>query len=241
MNMPLLVIDCGNTRLKWGLRDGAAWAGQGALSVARLDSLTVRAERIVACNVAGDQAGAAIESLAARMVAPLHWVRAQSAHGGVTNGYEHPDQLGADRWAALIGARHSHAGPCLVVTAGTATTVDLLSAAGDFLGGLILPGVELMQQALARGTAQLPLAEGRFAWQPRRTVDAIRSGCLQAQTGAVERMFRQIAAHPGALCLLGGGAADSFADLLEIPLRRTDNLVLTGLGTVATLPAPPTH
>ena len=72
-------------------------------------------------------------------------------------------------------------------------------------------------------------------------MDAIRSGCLQAQTGAVERMFRQIAAQPDALCLLGGGAADSFADLLEIPLRRIDNLVLTGLGTVATLPAPPTR
>ncbi len=109
------------------------------------------------------------------------------------NLYENPERLGADRWAALIGARALHPHACVVVTAGTATTVDLLSAAGDFLGGLILPGVELMQQALARGTAQLPLADGRFALQPRRTVDAIRSGCLQAQAGAVERMFRQIA------------------------------------------------
>ncbi|MGD9871544.1 MAG: type III pantothenate kinase, partial [Thauera sp.] len=81
---------------------------------------------------------------------------------------------------------------------------------------------------------QLPFAEGRFALQPRRTADAIRSGCLQAQAGAVERMFRQIAHAPDARCLLGGGAADSFADLLDIPLRRVDNLVLAGLGIAAT-------
>ena len=124
-----------------------------------------------------------------------------------------------------------------MVTAGTATTVDLLSETGDFLGGLILPGVELMQQALARGTAQLPLADGRFALQPRCTVDAIHSGCLQAQAGAVERMFAQIAHAPDALCLLGGGAADSFAGLLQIPVRRVENLVLSGLGAVAGLAA----
>ncbi len=82
----------------------------------------------------------------------------------------------------------------------------------------------------------MPLADGRFALQPRCTVDAIHSGCLQAQAGAVERMFRQIADQPQALCLLGGGAADSFAGLLDIPLRRVDNLVLTGLGAVASLP-----
>jgi len=77
------------------------------------------------------------------------------------------------------------------------------------------------------------LASGRFALQPRCTIDAIRSGCLQAQAGAVERMFQQIAAQPDALCLLSGGAADSFAELLHIPLRRIDNLVLHGLATVA--------
>ena len=87
--------------------------------------------------------------------------------------------------------------------------------------------------ALAGGTAQLPLAAGRYVPQPRRTEDAIHSGCLQAQAGAIERMFRQLADQPGALCLLGGGAADSFAGLLEIPIRRVENLALSGLGTLA--------
>ena len=117
-------------------------------------------------------------------------------------------------------------------------TGDMKAMRAALMDEGILPGLDLMLQSLARGTAQLPLADGRFSLQPRCTVDAIRSGCLQAQAGAVERMFRQIADEPQALCLLGGGAADSFADLLEIPLRRADNLVLTGLGAIAHLPAP---
>lgn len=244
----ILLIDAGNTRVKWrviGAMAPHAALAEGAVGHAEIDMLAAACRawpglaRAFGCNVAGATVAARIAAACAPL--PVAWLVPEAACAGVRNLYETPSRLGADRWAALIGARLSHTGPCLVVTAGTATTVDLLSAAGEFLGGLILPGVELMQQALARGTAQLPLAEGRFALQPRRTVDAIRSGCLQAQAGAVERMFRQIAAAPDALCLLGGGAADAFAGLLDVPLRRADNLVLTGLGAVATLPAHSTH
>ena len=250
--MSLLLIDAGNTRIKWRIVDAAhplEALAEGALEHAAVDTLAavVAAHpgltRLYGCNVAGaamaGRIAAACDGLA------INWLVSSAARAGVRNLYDEPAQLGADRWAALIGARHTHDGPCLVVTAGTATTVDLLAADGSFLGGLILPGVALMLQSLAQGTAQLPLADGRFTPQPRRTVDAIRSGCLQAQAGAVDRMFRQIADAPGALCLLGGGAAGSFADLLEIPLRRVDNLVLAGLGIAAldtqALPHTTTH
>ena len=236
----ILLVDAGNTRVKWRVVSADAPAralAEGAVGHAEIDMLAAACRawpglvRVLGCNVAGTSVAARV----AAACAPLRvdWLLPTAACAGVRNLYENPERLGADRWAALIGARHSHAGPCLVVTAGTATTVDLLSAAGDFLGGLILPGVALMQQALARGTAQLPLAEGRFEWQPRCTLDAIRSGCLQAQAGAVERMFRQIATQPDALCLLSGGAADGFAELLDIPLQRIDNLVLHGLAVFA--------
>jgi len=229
----ILCLDCGNTRLKWGLRDGTGWAGQGALALAQLDSLAVRAERVVACNVAGERAAAAIESLAARLGAPLQWVRAQATRGGVVNGYEHPEQLGADRWAALIGARALHAGPALVVMSGTATTVDVLDADGVFPGGLILPGLALMRDSLARGTADLPTTAGDFRPLPRNTFDAMASGCLNATLGAIERMFRAIADRPGALCLLSGGAAPTLAPHLALPHRVVDNLVLEGLASLA--------
>lgn len=236
----ILLIDAGNTLIKWRLvqaADTRAIIDEGALEhgdVAELAGLRSRhpqLEHIVASNVAS-------ADLAARIVTALapvriHWLRSSSQCAGVRNLYDSPTQLGADRWAALIGAHSLHPHACLVVTAGTATTVDLLAANGDFLGGLILPGVELMQHALARGTAQLPRANGHYSPMPRNTEDAIHSGCVQAQAGAVERMFEQIAAEPDALCLLGGGAAASIADLLRIPVKRVHNLVLHGLGTVA--------
>ncbi len=235
--MTLLCIDCGNTRLKWGLREPGRWFAQEALPTAdaeRLDAMLPQTpQRIVACNVAGPVAESRIEALAVRRRIPLLWVRSLPQHCGVTNGYDDPAQLGADRWAALIGGRSLHHGSCLVVNSGTATTVDVLDAGGVFLGGLILPGLELMRSALARNTAGLPHAQGEFRELPRNTDDAIASGCLEATLGAIERMFRRIAAAPEPLCLLSGGAAETISRLLAIPHRAVPNLVLEGLARVA--------
>lgn len=236
----ILLVDAGNTRIKWRIIEASAapgWVAEGALGHDDIDSLRELGRRypalarVVGANVAGEAVAARIRAALGGL--PLRWLVSTAACCGVSNSYEDPARLGADRFAAMIGARRLHPQACLIVTAGTATTVDVVDATGRFRGGLIVPGVELMKHALAERTAQLPLAEGRFAPAPRNTVDAIHSGCVQAQAGAVERMFRQIAAEPGALCLLGGGAADGFADLLQIPLRRVDNLVLLGLGAVA--------
>jgi len=230
-----LAIDCGNTRLKWGVHDGTRWLAQGLLDYADLAGLAdllraqPRAQRAIVCNVAGVQIGEAVRAALAALDLPVLEAKSQSLQHGVRNLYDVPEQLGADRWSALVGARALHAGACLVVCAGTATTVDVLDAEGNFQGGLILPGVALMCQALAANTARLPLADGRFAGLPRNTMDAIVSGCLHAQAGAVERMFEQVAAHPGATCLVSGGAAGQFFELLRVPRQRVDNLVLEGL------------
>lgn len=234
----ILAIDCGNTRLKWGMHDGTGWCAQGPLDYADLPGFAEllraqpRAEKAVAANVAGPQVGEAVAAAVTALGIPLYWAKSQSAQYGVRNHYERPEQLGVDRWAALVGARALHPQACLVVCAGTATTVDVLDAEGNFQGGLILPGVELMCRALAANTAQLPLADGKFAGLPRNTMDAIVSGCLHAQAGAVERMFEQVAAHPGAVCFVGGGAAGQFFDLLRVPKTRVDNLVLEGLARI---------
>jgi type III pantothenate kinase len=240
--MSLLCVDCGNTRLKWGLRDGDAWTAQGALPLADAETLDEvlpqRPARIVACNVAGADVAQALVLAADRLRAPLAWAHAHAQQCGVTNGYERPTQLGADRWAALIGAWQLQRGACVVVNAGTATTIDVLDAAGVFLGGLILPGLTLMRAALASGTAALPLAEGRYRDLPGNTDDAILSGSLHATLGAIERSFRHVAAAPGACCLLSGGAVFELEALLALPSRRIDNLVLEGLARIAAA-APP--
>jgi len=234
----LLCLDCGNTRLKWGLNEHGRWLAQGALPLAEIGRLPrvlealSRPRRAIACNVAGALAGEAIEAVAAVLAVPLLWAGSRAEQCGVKNSYEDPGRLGADRWAALVGARAQHQSACLVVNAGTATTIDVLDAAGVFQGGLILPGIDLMRAALAGNTAQLPLAAGEFKVLPRNTEDAIVSGCLQATAGAIERMFAPLLDQPGAVCLLSGGAAENLAPLLGIPCLGSDNLVIQGLARI---------
>ncbi|EXI70460.1 MAG TPA: type III pantothenate kinase [Candidatus Accumulibacter phosphatis] len=232
----IVAIDAGNSRIKWATHAGGRWLDSGVLATSDVAWLAEAADewpagaRVVVCNVAGAGVAASISSLLAARQARLSFLRPTGSACGVRNAYEVPAQLGADRWAALIGARARSDKACLVVCAGTATTVDLLDAGGVFRGGLILPGFDLMRAALASNTAQLPLAqEGVFRAEPRNTVDAIVSGCLQAQLGAVERMFSGIAGAAGALCLLTGGAAERLSPHLRIPFVLVDNLILSGL------------
>lgn len=233
----ILAIDCGNTRLKWGLHADGAWRAGGAVpiaGIARLDAewREMRApDRIIVSNVAGPGTRRRLGSLFSRWPVAAVWAAAKPLECGVINGYGDPACLGADRWAALIGARALVRGPCLVVTAGTATTADILMGDGTFPGGVIFPGLDLMKRSLAGGTAQLPLADGKFAAAPRNTADAIETGCLLAQVGAIERLMAAL--EPGAECVLSGGAAARIAAQLRIPLRVVDNLVLEGLLRIA--------
>lgn len=227
----MLCLDAGNSRLKFGLYANGRWQQQGAIEHAALGQLpaqlAARPARIVACNVAGPQVAQGIEALAREMAVPLAWLTSSAAACGVSNGYERPQQLGADRWAALIGARALHAGAAVVVMAGTATTIDALDANGRFQGGLILPGLELMQRSLAEGTADLPHAQGQYCDLATNTDDAIVSGALHATLGAISRVRSTLGAE--AACVLSGGAAKELAARLQAPLLSVDNLVLEGL------------
>ena len=235
----ILLIDAGNTRVKWGVVRDGTWVADGALAhdeIGELRNVIANypdVQQVHGANVAGKEIAAKIEAALRGLAPPAKWLCASASLCGVRNSYANPAQLGADRWAALIGAHTLHPGATLVVTAGTATTIDLLDRDGCFQGGLILPGEALMLSSLASNTAQLPLATGEFQATPRNTVDAIVSGCRNAQAGAVERMFRQIENEPDAICLVGGGGASTIAPLLTIPFRRIDNLVLKGLAAIA--------
>lgn len=241
----ILVIDAGNTRIKWGVVEARRWLAEGLLGHDDVAALRRVAQEhpglreVFGANVAGAEIASRIaRALDGVVASPPRWLEPSAGCCGVRNRYDNPAQLGADRWAALIGARALHPAACLVVSAGTATTVDILDASGDFRGGLILPGEDLMRRALAGNTAQLPFADGKFVPAPRNTADAIRSGCRQAQLGAIERMFRQIEALPGAHCVLSGGAAALIEGQLAIPYSRVDNLVLKGLAVVAAEQSP---
>ena len=237
----ILAIDAGNSRVKWGWHDGRNWSSLSTVSLIEfaaanhdINPFAVTHEnpaRIVISNVAGDGAHQLLINWTSIFDAEPVWLTGEAERCGVRNRYERPEQLGPDRWAALIAARALHQGPCLVVNAGTATTADVLSAQGEFLGGLILPGVDLMRFVLHEHTGRLPLQEGRFVRTPRNTVDAIETGCRHAQAGAIERMA--LVAGDGAPCLVSGGAGKALVEQLGIPCRYVENLVLEGLARIA--------
>lgn len=237
----LLAVDSGNTRIKWGLHDGHDWLQQGA--EVQSGSALLKREwqdlpepaRIMVSNVAGEQARIELSELFSRWGIEPQWVSASAYQCGVRNYYADPAQLGSDRWAALIAAWKSQRQGCLVVNAGTAMTVDTLSDTGEFLGGIIVPGLELMQKALTANTASLKLGEGEFRDYPDSTADAIYSGGVQALAGAVERMVILLTATLGHVpdCIVSGGTASLLLVQLNTPARMVDNLVLEGLVAIA--------
>jgi type III pantothenate kinase len=236
----ILCLDCGNSRLKWGLRDGSDWRISGALLNGDIAQLATQLPKdcvpqaVIGCNVAGSERASQTEvQIESALNRKVEWITVTTEQCGVTNGYENPATLGADRWAALIAARALHQGAVLVVLAGTATTIDVLDKEGCHLGGLILPGVTLMARALAAGTAQLPQASGYYKQWPRNTHDAIVSGAIQATLGAVQRMAALLPAPQDAVCILSGGAAEVLQAHLDILCRRIDTLVLDGLVCIA--------
>ncbi len=243
----ILVIDVGNSRVKWGLRGPRGWVTLGSIPNGEIGTLSLRAwhnmprpARAVGVNVAGEAARVRVEAQLARWRLTPEWLTASDVACGVTNRYARPAQLGADRWASLVAAwRRSTATDlfppaCVVVNAGTAVTIDALDVDGVFRGGLILPGMRLMLQSLADNTSGLKVPTGGFQPFPDNTADAIYTGAVQAICGAIEQMRQRIDANPGYVrCYLAGGAAPEIGVHLNPPVEVIDNLVLEGVLALA--------
>lgn len=239
--MSYLLVDAGNTRIKWGLHDGRAYIDTGsvettnAASLARTWRASMQARLAIASNVAGPAVQGELERACTGQGLKLRVIASQPEQLGVSNGYRDPAQLGSDRWAALLAAHRVGPGHKLVVNAGTALTIDALTADGKFLGGLIVAGPALMRRSLDRGTAGLRLTEGAFAEFPGSTPDAITTGAIQACAGAIERMRDAMAGRdctPSQIVLSGGAAAE-IAGHLPIAATIRENLVLDGLLLIA--------
>ena len=249
--MTFLAIDIGNTRLKWALyaapHPGAVLLRQGAMFLETIDDLAEQhwselaaPASMLGCAVAGDAIRRRVEEQMELWDLQPHWIVPTAQDDGLVNGYDHPTRLGADRWAALAGARSRalacarHGGPVrpvLVVMVGTAVTVDALDASGRFLGGLILPGFGLMQRALEQGTSGLKVPTGEVVDFPTNTSDALMSGGANAIAGAVERQHRRLQQRCGAepLLLMTGGATPKLLPLTELALEAVDTLIFDGL------------
>src|SRR5258708_18827481 len=188
----ILAMDAGNTRIKWGVHDGHAWSAAGAIATAQSAGLyealrpALPVDAAIASNVAGPGVQADIERAAAAANIPVTIIRAQREQLGVASSYRDTQQLGADRWAALVAAHHKEPGHKLVVNAGTALTVDALAGDGRFLGGLIVPGPAPMGPSPDRGTSGLRPPQGVFDPLPPSPPHAITTGAIHAGIGATE-------------------------------------------------------
>ncbi len=242
----ILAIDAGNTRVKWGLfnTDGTLLENGACLNNAITQAKLPEANRIVISNVAGSHIKNQLISILPKQ-APVHWITAKSSDCGVSNSYSQPEKLGTDRWAALIAAWHIKQTLCVVVNAGTAVTIDALNKKGEFLGGMILPGIQLMQQSLGIATAQLPSISSDKSTQAdknqyqdifaKNTVEAMHAGAVHAACGAVLQMHARLAMLSKAIpyILISGGNAQLIKDNLLGDVTNqaliVDNLVLRGL------------
>jgi len=249
--MTFLALDVGNTRLKWAQYDspvsGARLLAQGAVFLENIDRLAegdwssiAAPSRILGCIVAGDAIKRrVVEQLELWDVLP-NWVNSSQEEAGVTNGYDHPARLGADRWVAVIGARHRLLArgvhkPCVVVMVGTAVTVEAVDAQGKFLGGIILPGHGIMLRALESGTAGLHVPTGEVCNFPTNTSDALTSGGTFAIAGAVQRMVDNVSNHCGQVpeCIMTGGAGWKMAPSMSVSIDLVESLIFDGLLEIA--------
>lgn len=249
--MPFLAIDVGNTRLKWTLYErpavGAGVLARGVTFLEQIDHLaeTAWAElpaptHMLGCTVAASAIKHQVQEQMELWDVEPHWVVADEAEGGIVNGYEAPERLGADRWVAMIGARHhalsvAPARPILLAMIGTAVTVEAIDAGGRFLGGAILPGHGIMLRALETGTAGLHVPTGDVREFPTNTSDALTSGGTYAIAGACEIMARHLERHCGVapMCLMTGGAGWKMLPFMPRLFQLLDNLIFDGLLVIA--------
>jgi type III pantothenate kinase len=249
--MSFLALDVGNTRLKWALYDssqpGANLLAHGAEFLENIDRLAEgpwndlpEPSHILGCIVAGDAIRRRVSAQLELWDTVPQWVVSSAAEAGLTNGYDHPTRLGADRWVAMIGARHhllarGGQGPLVVVMVGTAVTVEAIDAGGKFLGGIIIPGHGIMLRALESGTAGLHVPTGDVVDFPTNTSDALTSGGTFAIAGAVERMIQHVRQRCGTepTCIMTGGAGWKMAPSMSVPFELVDSLIFDGLLVIA--------
>lgn len=239
----LLVIDSGNTALKWGIHDGYQWLKKGIASYENLATIKNEFRNLlnpnaiiishVSCAITKQQ----INQLISIWPAEAYWIVSRSTQCGVFNSYQNATQLGSDRWASLIAAWKNVHDACLVINVGTAMTVDALSDSGKFLGGIILPGVNLMRRSLSLGTQLTePVLVGTYQNLPTNTDDAIYSGVIHGLIGSIDRFYNLFSlklGRPNIQCIISGGDASVLIPFMKFPIKHFEHLVLDGLVIIA--------
>lgn len=244
----ILLIDIGNTRIKWSTFDREQLAPPEAAVHANWTEQECRAafgtierpERVFVSNVGGERIGGIVHdvALASWGIAPT-FVQSSAEAAGVRNAYPDVWKLGVDRWLAMIAAYSIHRRAICVVGVGTAATIDGVDASGRHLGGLIIPGPDLMVDSLLKNTSGIAkraesgaVGLGVFA---DNTLGAIRQGSVHAVAALAERAVESMRSQVGELPLLvfTGGSGEDVARFVHCPNELMPDLVLRGLSLIA--------
>lgn len=240
-----LLIDVGNSRIKWATSQAGTLTAHGSaehLGVVPVEASQawLKAEspaRVIAANVAGERYAQSLQDWVQRQWSlDVEYIVVDPNYSDIKLAYSDPRKFGVDRWLALIAARDLSSTDVAVIDVGTAVTVDVLSAQGQHLGGIIFPGLSLMQQSLQQKT---------FAIQPglnarektlsdllgTDTATGITNGSLYAVAGAMEHLLARLEAQTGAglSVIISGGDAKAVQAELRIESRHVPDLVLQGM------------
>lgn len=237
-----LLVDIGNTRLKWALADaGALKAGEAmdyrlpefAEKLAQAWTNIECPHQLVIASVAATAVFNVVTQIFCRLCPDSDvFVVQSSAHAlGVHNAYQQPERLGVDRWLAMIAAHRHYPGNVCIIDCGTAITVDVLKSDGRHLGGLICPGLMTMRKSLVSDAAALEFDDSIATLEvASNTQAAIANGILMAATGLISATLQRL--REDCRLLVTGGDAKLLA--AEFPLAIVDeDLVFKGLAAFA--------
>ena len=229
---PWLLLDVGNTAIKWRLTRADCLLTSGG-AVAHTDALLRVVEdqpwsAVGISSVVAERAHqAVVEALGFRQAAPVKVAVSESSSMGVRNSYAVPEEMGVDRWLAMLAAHCLHEGPMCVIDAGTAITLDLLTTDGAHLGGYIFPGADLMSLALTNATGRInaALMDPPTLAPGNGTAHCVSAGAWRSALGAVQSVLADFPDHRP---LLTGGGADALIELGLVADTNPD-LVFEGL------------
>lgn len=236
----ILLVDVGNSRIKWRLQVPSGIHTQGSGEThGDLDTLfdrywrvLPRPCRLLVSNVAGDLVAEQLIRWVTQkwhIKVELAFVSARAC--GVQNGYDNPEKLGVDRWLALIAVWNKFKAAACVADCGTAVTIDGLSKDGYHTGGFIMPGISLMHRCLAANAVGLEYPHGgQLTPMARNTRDAIWGGGVYAIAAFVDRIRTRLEEVVGSSsAVITGGHAEIIIPLLQRRFDLIPNLVLDGL------------
>lgn len=247
----ILELDCGNSFIKWRalagdasqvICGGVVGSDDELMQAVQAQSLRLRACRLVSVRTDAETQSL-VELISRRFGIECICAQPVPELAGVRNGYEQYQQLGLDRWLALVGAYLQAGKACLVLDLGTAVTADFVSANGEHLGGFICPGVPLMRNQLRTHTRRIRYSDdvAERAQQEngpgRTTAEAVERGCSLMLQGFVATQLELAGEYLGDVFVvfLTGGDAALAVDMAPGAIVAPD-LVFKGLAAACPLP-----